>query len=215
MEPFIAINFKTYAEATGDRAVTLATTCEAAAKGHPVRLCVAVQATDILRVSRAVSIPVYAQHLDPVAQGKNTGFLTPEAAKAAGASGTILNHSEHRLERTLLEQAVNRAHAAGLKVIICAATPDEGAELAALRPEFIAVEPPELIGGDVSVSTAEPYIIKEAAERITAPLLVGAGVKTAKDVRIALSLGAQGVLLASGVATAKDPKAALKRLLDF
>ena len=40
-------------------------------------------------------------------------------------------------------------------------------------------------------------------------LLVGAGVKNGEDVRLAIELGAKGVLLASGVTKASDPKAVL------
>jgi triosephosphate isomerase len=47
------------------------------------------------------------------------------------------------------------------------------------------------------------------------PVLCGAGVKTGKDVRRALELGAKGVLLASGVVKAKDPRKALQDLVSF
>jgi len=82
-------------------------------------------------------------------------------------------------------------------------------------PDLIAVEPPELIGGDISVSSAQPDIIRNAAKLIGCnKLLVGAGVKNGKDVRIAIELGARGVLLASGVTKAKDPKAVLMDLVS-
>ncbi len=213
MKPVIIVNFKTYAQATGERAERLAKLCEQAAKRHDADIRVAVQAADIYRVSSKVTIPVYAEHVDPIDPGQNTGFILPEDVKAEGAVGTLLNHSEHRLPGKQLEEAVRQAKEAGLKVVLCARTAEEGAALANLAPEFVAVEPPELIGGTVSVSAADPGLIKDAVKLIKAPLLVGAGVHAAEDVRIALLLGAKGVLLASGVAKAKDPYEALEELL--
>jgi len=215
MRPVIIVNFKTYPSATGENAERLAKLCEAAGKRHGIDVRVAVQAADIYRVARAVTIPVYAEHIDPVEPGQHTGYVLAEDAKAEGASGTLLNHSEHRLTGKELELAVERARLNGLSIVICVATPEEGAAVARLAPEFVAVEPPELIGGTVSVSTARPEVIADAVKLIKAPLLVGAGVHTAQDVKIALSLGAKGVLLASGVAAAKDPVAALEKLLTF
>jgi triosephosphate isomerase len=215
MKPIIVINFKTYPQATGAKSEELARMCEAVAKRHDVDIRVAVQAADIYRVCHAVSIPVYAEHVDPIDPGRHTGYILPEDVKAEGAVGTLLNHSEHRVKPEVIARTVLHAKAAGLKVIICAATPKEGAEYARLKPEFVAVEPPELIGGKVSVSTAKPEVITKAVAMIKAPLLVGAGVHTGEDVKIALKLGAQGVLLASGVTKAKDPKRALEALLKF
>ncbi len=211
--PVILINFKTYPQATGERAEILAKICEAVAQESGADIRVAVQAADLYRVSQSVSIPVYAEHVDPIDPGRNTGYILPEDVKAEGAVGTLLNHSEHRLEWEVLERAVKEAKAAGLRVVVCAETPEEGAKIARLEPEFVAVEPPALIGGTVSVSTAEPEIIKEAVLKSSVPVLVGAGVHTGEDVKIALALGAAGVLVASGVVKAEDQEAALRALI--
>mgnify|MGYP001579340480 CR=1 FL=1 len=149
----IITNFKTYQEATGDNAVSLAKTHEAVARETGAEIWVAVQAVDLARVAEAVSIPVLAQHVDPAGSGGFTGKITPEAAKMAGAAGTLLNHSENRLNREILSQTIRRCKEAGLKTIVCAATPEEGAGFLEFEPDFIAVEPPDLIGGDVSVAT--------------------------------------------------------------
>ena len=90
--------------------------------------------------------------------------------------------------------------------------------MAAFAPDFIAVEPPELIGGDVSVTKANPFIIEDTVNSVKdvnkkISVLCGAGVKTGEDVAKALELGADGVLLASGVVKSKDPKATLLDLI--
>lgn len=211
--PIIITNFKAYETATGFAAVEMARLHEKVMKETGVSMAVAVKAVDLFRVSSAVSIPVFAQHVDPIQYGAHTGHILPEAVRSAGGFGTLLNHSERRLPWDILEASVARAKEAGLCVVVCAQDPEEGARIAQLAVDFVAVEPPELIGGDVSVSTAQPEVVRRAVELIgRGKTLVGAGVKTAEDVRIALALGASGVLLASGVTKAKDPEAVLRDL---
>jgi len=94
-KPILLLNFKTYEQATGAKAVKLAKAAEAAARGKKATVILAVQMTDIERVVKAVSIPVYAQHMDPITPGSHTGWILPEALKEAGAVGTLINHSEH------------------------------------------------------------------------------------------------------------------------
>ncbi|MBU0577175.1 triose-phosphate isomerase [Patescibacteria group bacterium] len=209
----IITNFKLYESASGDKALELAKIHEEVAKETGADIQVAVQAVDLARISQEVDIPVLAQHIDPVGFGSGTGKILPESVKMAGGVGTILNHSENRLKREVLEASIKRAKENGLTTIVCAETPEEGASFLEFDPDYIAVEPPELIGGDISVSTAQPEIIENASKLIgSEKLLVGAGVKNGVDVKTCIELGAKGVLLASGVTKAEDPKAVLMDL---
>ncbi len=217
--PVIITNFKTYESAIGSNALDLAIIHAKVMEETGVQMGVAVQPSDISIVASAVSIPVFAQHIDPVGFGSYTGHVLPEAVKAAGAFGTLLNHSEHRIEKdgaldtNRLKASIDRAKEVGLYVVVCAEDPEEGAKVAQMGPDLVAVEPPELIGGDISVSTSQPEVVKGAVELIGGGrTLVGAGVKNAEDVRIAVELGASGVLLASGVTKADDPEAVLRDL---
>jgi triosephosphate isomerase len=206
----IITNFKTYESATGEAALSLAKVHQDVARETGADIQVAVQPIDLAKISQELDIPVLAQHIDPVVFGSHTGHILPESVQMAGAEGTILNHSERRLERDVLKASIYRAKELGLKTIVCAQDPEEGASFLEFDPDYIAVEPPELIGGDISVSTAQPEIIENAAKLIgSGKLLVGAGVKNGADVRLAIELGAKGVLLASGVTKAADPKAVL------
>jgi triosephosphate isomerase (TIM) len=210
----IITNFKTYEQASGDRALALAKIHDEVARETGADIRIAVQPMDLRRISDIVNIPVLAQHVDGVNFGSATGHILPESAQMAGAVGTLLNHSERRLKRTYLADCIARAKEVGLIVILCAKDPEEGASFLEFDPDFIAVEPPELIGGDISVSTAQPKIIENASRLIGDKLLVGAGVKNGQDVRLAVQLGAKGVLLASGVTKAEDPKAVLQNLVS-
>lgn len=211
--PAIVVNFKAFEQATGDKAIRLAETCERVAQKTGVTIAVAVQTADIYHVTMAVRIPVFAQHIDALEPGAHTGATLARDVKSAGAIGTLLNHAEKRLPLGTLQQSILQAQQAKLATLVCAATPEEAARVSMLQPDFIAIEPPELIGGDVAVSTARPGVITDTTSIVgQVPVLCGAGIKTGKDVAQALKLGAKGILVASGVVLAKNPE---QVLLDF
>jgi len=213
--PVIIVNFKTYAQSTGENAVKLAKICERVAKESRREIVAAVQAADIYRVSKAVSIPVFAEHADECEQGQNTGFVTMESVKEAGAVGLLVNHSEHRIAKESIKAIIEKAKRLGITTVVCAKDPKEAKELDKLNPDFIAVEPPELIGGDISVSTAKPEVIEESVGVVRGKrVIVGAGVKTKKDVEVAAKFGSIGILVASGVVKAKEPEKELKGLAE-
>lgn len=204
--PTIIVNFKTYESAIGEKALELAKIHDRVAQETGLSFAICVQPSDIYRISQVVSIPVFAQHIDPVTYGSHTGHILPEAIKEAGAFGTLINHAEHQVEFDVLEQSIMRAKDVGLFTCVCANTPEAAVEIAKFNPDLIAVEPPELIGGEISISSAKPEIITRAVSLIGAgKVLVGAGVKTMEDTKKAIELGASGVLLASGVTQAQNP----------
>jgi triosephosphate isomerase len=217
-KPLIVVNFKTYASASGATAEALAVAMEKHSNG-PARMVAVVSAFDLEAVCRvAPNLEVWSQHLDPVGQGGFTGWLEPHTAIHRGAQGTIINHAEHKVEmehvKSLLPQLPD-----GFPVCGCAADLEEAKSLAEMGPTFIAVEPPELIGGDISVTTADPSIVSDTVAVVKATnagvrVLCGAGVKNGQDVATAISLGAEGVLLASGVTKAKDVEAVLADLVS-
>ncbi|MBW2971794.1 triose-phosphate isomerase [Candidatus Woesearchaeota archaeon] len=215
----VVINFKTYAQATGERAVQLAKICEKAAKETDTDVFIAVQNVDIFHVSKAVSIPVYAEHVDPVDYGAHTGKDLPEGLVDNGATGVIINHSEDKDELVDIENSIKRCRDVGLQTIVCAPTAKSSEAIAALGPDFVAVEPPELIGGDISVSKAKPELISDTVKLVHAvdekiPVLCGAGIKDHEDVKIAMKLGCKGILVASGITKADNPEKALRDLIE-
>ena len=217
MQPLIVVNFKTYATAMGQKAVDLAQAMERASKDH-VRMIAVVSAFDLHAVKQAApSLEVWSQHLDPVGQGSFTGWLQPINAIERGAQGTIINHAEHKVDIEHVQQLMQQLPDE-FPMCACAADVDEAHQLAELGPSFIAVEPPELIGGDISVTTADPAIVSDTVNAVRAinpqvRVLCGAGVKDGKDVKTAVELGAHGVLLASGVTKAGDVDAVLADLV--
>lgn len=215
--PIIIVNFKTYAEATGEKAVKLSEMAEKASVETGVCIGVAPQFVDISIVARRVSIPVFSQHIDPIGYGSFTGHVLPESVKEAGAIGTLINHSERRLKLADIDAAITRAREVGLISVVCSNNTPVSASAAALKPDMIAVEPPELIGTGIPVSKAKPEVVTstvEAVKRINPEIVVlcGAGITNGDDVAAAIRLGTEGILVASGVVKAKDP---YKVMIDF
>jgi triosephosphate isomerase len=216
--PAVVLNFKTYPEILGKKGWDLAKRFAAVADDTGASIVLAPPTSDLAHIAKLVHIPVFSQHVDAVAPGQTTGWTPPEALLEAGAAGTLINHSERKVAWEEMAKSIPRCRSLGLEVIACADDVMEAETLAKLSPEYIAIEPPELIGGDVSVTTANPEIVSGAVERIRAAnpnvgVLCGAGVKSRKDVAKALELGTVGVLLASGVVKAKNPERALRDMV--
>ncbi len=214
--PIFITNFKNFEESTGTNAVKMAKIHEKVASDMGVSIGICVSAFDMFRVTRVVSIPVFAQHMDPIDYGNCTGHLLPQSAKKAGAVGTLLNHSERRLDLEVLENTTSCAQKASLVRIVCAEGPEEIERFAKFHPDFLAFEPPELIGSKTkSVSSEAPVSIEHSVQMAKGiPVLVGAGVSSAKDIEVALGLGAQGFLVATAVVKADDPEKKLKELVS-
>ena len=219
--PAIIINFKAYTEVEGDNALRIARACQSVSEESGINIIACPPMTELSRVARAVNIPVMAQSADPKPPGPHTGWVTPEMIKSAGAIGTLVNHSEHRLAYEEVAKVVEGSRKIGILICVCADTAETTGKMALLRPDMVAVEPPELIGGDVSVTDARPEVVSDAVAAAslrgdaTVPVLCGAGVKTGKDVKRALELGTRGVLLASGVVKSKDPRKSLQDLVSL
>ena len=208
--PIIIVNFKTYLEATGQRAVALAKQAEKVSKETGAQIVVAPQYADIWRVAEAVEIPVFAQHIDPIKPGSHTGQVLADAVKEAGVVGTLINHSEKQMKLADIDAIVKIAIEKDLISCVCTSNPSTSAAVAYLHPEIISIEPPELIGSGVAVSKAKPEEVTKTIQLVRkvnseALLLCGAGISHGEDVSVALKLKTQGVLAASAIVKAKDP----------
>jgi triosephosphate isomerase len=217
--PVIVLNVKTYAEATGNKSLEIAMLMDKISKETGANMAISVQATDILTCAKKVDIPVFAEHIDPIKPGSHTGWTLPEAVKNAGATGTLINHSEHRLILSDIDICINRTKQLSLDNIICSNNIATSKAIATFSPDFLAVEPPELIGGDISVTTADPDIVSGSVEAVkiidkNVKLLCGAGVKNGKDVAKAIELGSDGVLLASGIVKSNDREKVIRDLVS-
>jgi triosephosphate isomerase len=217
--PLILINFKTYRESMGPRAHAIATAAQLVSKESGAAIGVAPTYIDLHPLAHHFTVPVYAQHVDGSEPGAHTGQITADAIRAAGAVGSLVNHSERRLTIADIEASVRALRERKLTAVVCTNNEATSAAAAALGPDYVAIEPPELIGSGVSVSKANPDIIKNSVATVRAvkddvKVLTGAGIQSGECVRIAIDLGTDGVLLASSVVKAQDPAAVLRDLVS-
>ncbi|MDD1699217.1 MAG: triose-phosphate isomerase [Methanoregula sp.] len=217
--PLILINAKTFKEGMGNRAHMIANAAQLIAQESGVTIGIAPSYFDLHPLCHHFAIPVYAQHVDGFEPGAHTGHITADAIKMAGAAGSLVNHSERRLTLADIESSVRALQAHKLISVICSNNEATSAGAAALAPEYVAIEPPELIGSGVSVSKANPDIIRRSVAAVHAinpkvKVLTGAGIQSGECVRIAVDLGTNGVLLASSVVKAQEPAAVLRDLVS-
>ncbi len=218
--PVLAINFKTYPTAFGEKGLAIARAAEKVAKElGTVEIIVIPPHTELRRIVESVEIPVFAQHADPFDYGAHTGWLPIAALKEVGVKGVLLNHSEHRIRLDELAYLIEKAHSLSLETLVCADTPTAAAAVAALKPVALAVEPPELIGTGIAVSKAKPEVVTGTVEKVRqinrdVIILTGAGITTAEDVEAAIRLGTAGVLVASAIMKAPEPEKVIRSMAE-
>lgn len=208
VKPFIVINLKTYQQ--GRDVLKLCKKIEKVSKN----IVVGCSALDVGRVVNETKLKVYCQHVDFQKIGRNTGFIMPEGIKGIGGKGVFLNHSEHPLEFSILKKTISRCKKLKLKTLVFVGDLKEAKKIEKLGVDYICIEPAELVGGKVSVSSARPELIKEIGKKLKGKFLVGAGVHSAEDVQVAMKFGAAGVTLSSAVTLAKNPGKVLRELLN-
>ncbi len=216
MKPLIIVNFKTYESATGNKALELAKAIDKFKSRAEFIVC--PQFADLKAIASAVDISVFAQHIDPVGFGSNTGHVLPESVKAAGCSGTLINHSERRLDFENIEKCIERAKSVGLTTVCCVPSIVHAKKVALFNPDYIAFEEPGLISSGKSISKEEPEAVRDFVSEVKKTKsipLCGAGVSNGEDVKAALELGTGGVLLASAVTKAVKPNDVLKNLVSL
>lgn len=213
----LIINMKAYEESFGENALKLANIVDdlyEEAEKLNVEIILCPQLVDIKEVVKT-GVKCYSQHIDDVEFGAHTGDVIPEELKRIGVRGTLISHSEDLEELDSIKRKIEIARNLNLETCVCARDDIIAGKISKFEPNYIAVEPKELIGGDISISTANPDLIKRSLKAVDGcNLLVGAGVKNSEDVKIAIKMGCKGILVASGVVKSKDQKAEILELLQ-
>lgn len=216
-KPIIILNYKTYLESSGDKGRQLTWAARDVMKETGIRIIVCPQTPELYH-HRGYDIEVFSQHVDPIEPGSHTGHVLPESLKFCGVTGSLINHSEDRRPVEEIRKCVDILRKHGMISVVCAESIEKVKEVSRFKPDYVAIEPPELIGSGIPVSKADPGIVRNSVAAVTDPnvkVLCGAGISKGEDVKAALELGTVGVLLASGVVKAKDPKAALRDLVTY
>jgi triosephosphate isomerase len=214
----LILNFKCYNEAIGINAIKLAQITKKVYEEVKKTIILAPTAVDLPKIKHIFDL-VIAQHADAIEPGGYTGHLPLEALKEAGAIGVLINHSEKRIDLTSIEFLVKKSKKLGMISIVCGKDPDECFRLSKFEPDMIAIEPPELIGSGKSVSKYKPESITRTLELVKRTnkkisVICGAGITNEEDVKIAIELGSEGVLVSSSFVKSKDPYATLKSMVS-
>lgn len=212
MKPIIVINLKTYQQ--GKKVIELVKKIEKVSKKTGRKIIIGVQLTDIKNISEKTKLEIYSQHVDYFEKGRNTGFVLPESVKTQGAVGTFLNHSEHPINFEILKKTIKRCKKIKLKTAVFTDNLNSAKKIQKLKPDFLIYEPSELVGGNISVSTAKPESIKKISREIKIPFLVGAGIKTKEDIKKSLDFGAKGVAFSSVITLSKNPEKSLMKMIS-
>ncbi len=202
------INCKNYEEISGDNIIKFVKIAEKVSKKFKVKIAIAPPQHLIGLVSKS-SILILAQHIDDSKIGSTTGFVIPELLKKSKVKGSLINHSEHRISEKEIQKLVLKLKELKMISIVCVKDVAEANKYAKLNPDYIAIEPPELIGSGKAVSKEKPELITKAADAVKSAknktkLLCGAGIVSGEDVAKAMQLGSKGILVASGIIKAKD-----------
>ena len=199
----LVINLKNYNEISGDNSIKIVEDAKNVSLLNHKEIIIAPPLSSILTLSK-IKVPIISQHVDDASLGATTGFIIPEIVKSYGAVGSIINHSEHKIEHSQIRNLVRRLRDLNMISIVCADDLREVEALSQFTPDFLAIEPPELIGKGNAVSKVNPSIIKDSVQAVkgissTIKVLCGAGIVDKTDVEKAIELGAEGILISSGV----------------
>ncbi len=208
----IFLALKTYKESTGDNGISILSSVKKVGSESGVPIVAVAQATEIYRIKKELDIEVWAQHIDPIDPGKNTGWISPYSVKTAGATGVLINHSEHKIPEETVVATVAKAKEYGLKTMVIGQTQEMVIKYDQLDIDYISYEKADLIAGPVSMIDQQKEEIKALVAKLKHPLIIGAGIQDGKDTRQTVEVGARGVLMATYFVTAIDHEAKLRDL---
>ena len=212
--PFFEIGPKAYLY--GECVLALAKVADKVSRKYDVQIIFDPQYTDITSLARETeNLLIFAQHMDSLPIGRGYGSVLPEAVKAAGAVGVMLNHAEKRISLAELNKTIKRADEVGLATMVCADTIEEAAAIAHLAPNIIVAEEPELIG---TGKTSDVDYVKKTMEVVRSinpdiHVLQGAGISSGKDVYKVIKAGAIATGSSSGIYKAANPAAMIEEMI--
>ena len=181
--PFFEFGPKAYLY--GDKLLELMKKIDTYAEKYDMDVIADVQTTDLRLIAENTSdrIHVYSQHMDSIPVGRGMGTILPEAVKATGAVGVMLNHAECKLTLDEIKKAIERADEVGLATIVCADTEEEIKAVAEMNPNIVVAEPSELIGTGISVGREYVDACIELVKSVNSEIMVlpSAGISCGQD----------------------------------
>ncbi len=206
--PFI-INLKNYIETAGDNTLRIVKDAELVSKKLDVEIIISPPQPSLALIAKQTKLKVISQHIDLKKHGASTGFYIAEIIEKVGAIGSLINHSEHGIKTEEVKQSIEKLKEVNLLSFVCVKTLEELKVILKFEPDFIAIEPPELIGTQKSISSEKPFLIQKSNELIKqennrSKLICGAGINKSEDIKTAVENGASGILVSSSITRANN-----------
>jgi triosephosphate isomerase (TIM) len=206
--PFI-INLKNYIETAGDNTLRIVKDAEMVSEKLDVEIIISPPQPSLALIAKQTKLKVISQHIDLKRHGASTGFYIAEIIEKVGAIGSLINHSEHGIKTEEVKQSIEKLKELNLLSFVCVKTLEELKVILKFEPDFIAIEPPELIGTQKSISSEKPFLIQKSNELIKqenngSKLICGAGINKSEDIKTAVENGASGILVSSSITRANN-----------
>ncbi len=205
-EPFFEYGPKCYMY--GKTLLDMAIGLDKLSEKYDIDVVLDIPDTEIFNVAQHVKrVHVYSQHMDSLPVGRGMGRTLPEAVKAAGAVGVMLNHAERKLTLDEIEKAIKRADEVGLATMVCADSVEEVKAIAKLSPNIIVAEPSELIGTGKPADKAYVDEVIRVIREINPDIkpFPSAGITKGEDCYNIIKAGASASGCSSAIAKAADP----------
>lgn len=214
--PYFEIGTKNYIY--GDKVLEYAKAADAAAEKYDIDVLFICPAVEIRRVvENTKHLIVLAPYMDTLRPGRGMADILPEALKAAGAKGVVVNHCEKPMSLPAIKKTIDRANEIDFLVFACADSVAEARAIAELHPDIINPEPTELIGGSGGGVSDMGYVMEviEAIKAIDPSILVeqAAGITNGQQVYDFIMAGSEAAGAASGIMNAKDPIAMIDEMV--
>ena len=214
--PYFEIGTKNYIY--GDTVLEYALAADAAAEKYDIDVLFITPAVEIRRVvEQTKHLIVLAPYMDTLRPGRGMADILPEALKAAGAAGVVVNHCEKPMSLPAIKETIQRAHELDMLVFACADTIAEAKAVAQLHPDILNPEPSELIGGAGSGVSSMDFVREsiQAIKSIYPDILVehAAGITSGQQVYDFIMAGSEAAGAASGIVNAKDPLAMIDEMI--
>ncbi|HEX7542774.1 MAG TPA: triose-phosphate isomerase, partial [Patescibacteria group bacterium] len=171
----IFLSLKTYKEATGQAVINLLSSVKKVSQETGIPIISIAQPTDIYRIKNELDIEVWAQHIDPIDPGKNTGWISPYSVKEAGATGVLINHSEHKLKEEVILETIKKARQYDLKILLIGKTVEMVTSFDSYEIDYLSFEKEDLIASPISMIDQQEEVIKKLVKAVKHPLIIGAG----------------------------------------
>ena len=214
--PYFEIGTKNYIY--GDTVLEYARAADAAAEKYDIDVLFITPAVEIRRIAEHTKhLILLAPYMDTLRPGRGMADILPEALKAAGAKGVVVNHCEKPMTLPAIKATIDRAKEIDFLVFACADTIAEAKAIAQLHPDIINPEPTELIGGTGGGVSDMGYVreVIRAIKEIDPKIMVeqAAGITNGKQVYDFIMAGSEAAGAASGIMNAADPIAMVDEMI--